>query len=71
MIVVVSPVNEIYVSDEEVRSLTEMYTFLHKKDLIVWHNGRNRQVAKRPLSNSSTMENLSCHLENNKSLAEN
>ncbi|XP_068678691.1 uncharacterized protein [Montipora foliosa] len=31
-----SPVKEIYMSDNEVESLTKMYTFLHKEDCIVY-----------------------------------
>ena len=31
-----SPVKDIYMSDNEVESLTKMYTFLHKEDCIVY-----------------------------------
>ena len=30
-----SPIKEVYMSDDEVEALTTMYTFLHKEDTIV------------------------------------
>ena len=31
-----SPIKEVYMSDDEVEALTAMYTFLHKEDTIVY-----------------------------------
>lgn len=33
---VLSPIKEVYMSDDEVEALTTMYTFLHKEDTIVY-----------------------------------
>ena len=33
---VLSPIKEVYMSDDEVEALTAMYTFLHKEDTVVY-----------------------------------
>ena len=43
---VLSPVKEVYMSDDEVESLTTMYTFLHKEDSIVYVPKLSRQFSQ-------------------------
>ena len=43
---VLSPVKDVYMSDDEVESLTTMYTFLHKEDSIVYVPKLSRQFSQ-------------------------
>lgn len=43
---VLSPIKEVYMSDDEVEALTTMYTFLHKEDTIVYVPKLSRQFSQ-------------------------
>lgn len=49
VIQVLSPIKEVYMSDDEVESLTTMYTFLHKEDSIVYVPKLSRQFSQLQL----------------------